>query len=144
MKLIEKELILYTGEVSFIPLMANFWIILALIIFLNEQNMLSLIISVVIMILISIYFFLLQKSYRFLIKESSISAKEGLFSTTTVEIELSKIESVLVYQSFMGRFFNYGNITFFGEGLAPVCFEMVKNPYVFREELIKAKDRLIV
>ncbi len=42
--------------------------------------------------------------------------KRGLFARSTVEMNVSKIETVDVEQSIWGRLFNYGNVTIRGSG----------------------------
>lgn len=54
--------------------------------------------------------------------------KFGIFTLYTNEILLSNVETVSVYQSFLGRIFGYGSISVTGTGSHPVHLIYVSNP----------------
>lgn len=53
---------------------------------------------------------------EFVVTNRRVLAKYGFIRRQTVEILLSKIESVTVYQGIMGRLLNYGTVTITGTG----------------------------
>jgi uncharacterized membrane protein YdbT with pleckstrin-like domain len=61
--------------------------------------------------------------------------KSGFFSRKTIEIFLSKIESVVVDESFMGKTFGFGTVTVRGTGGTPEQFNRVANPLEFRRQV---------
>ncbi len=51
------------------------------------------------------------------------------------EIVISKVESILVEQSFMGRIFNYGNIKVSGTGAGTIVLRYIKRPLEFQRQV---------
>ena len=54
---------------------------------------------------------------EFAITNRKVVAKTGLIQRHTLEILLSKVESISVRQDILGRILNYGNMTVVGTGL---------------------------
>ena len=61
--------------------------------------------------------------------------KKGLFSVVTSEILISKIESVTIDQSVMGRILGYADLHFSGTGTAHTTFYNIKNPQKVKSEI---------
>jgi uncharacterized membrane protein YdbT with pleckstrin-like domain len=59
--------------------------------------------------------------------------KTGLFSRDTVEMNLSKIESVNVDQSILARLLGYGTITIIGTGGTKEVFTNIADAIAFRK-----------
>ncbi len=74
-----------------------------------------------------------MKTDEFAITNRRIIVKTGLVSRHTLEMNLSKIESVNVDQSIMGRLLGYGTITIIGSGGTRESFPNIKNPLDFRK-----------
>lgn len=72
-------------------------------------------------------------SSEFAITTKRVIMKTGLINTNTFELNLSKIESVNVNQSILGKILNYGTITFIGTGATKEIFFKVSNPMEFRK-----------
>ena len=72
-------------------------------------------------------------SSEFVITNRRIIIKQGLISRRTFEMNLSKIESVNVDQSLMGRIFGYGSITIIGTGGTRESFHNIRKPLEFRK-----------
>ena len=51
------------------------------------------------------------------------------------EIVISKVESILVEQSFMGRIFNYGTIKVSGTGAGTIVLQYIKRPIEFQRQV---------
>jgi uncharacterized membrane protein YdbT with pleckstrin-like domain len=71
---------------------------------------------------------------EFAITSKRIVIKVGLISRHTVEMNLSKIESVNVDQGIMGRILGYGTITVIGTGGTRESFQNIANPVEFRRQ----------
>ena len=78
--------------------------------------------------IISIY------SDEFAITNKRVIIKIGLFSRRTVELNLNKIESVNVIQSFLGRILGFGSIQIIGTGGTKELFNNIKHPLEFRKK----------
>ncbi|MCJ7448063.1 MAG: PH domain-containing protein [Bacteroidales bacterium] len=70
---------------------------------------------------------------EFVITNRRIVIKTGFISRKTIEMNLSKIESVNVDQSFFGRIFGYGSITIIGTGGTRETFYNITKPLNFRK-----------
>jgi uncharacterized membrane protein YdbT with pleckstrin-like domain len=69
-----------------------------------------------------------------------VVAKTGLISRNTIEMNLTKVESVRVNQSILGRMLDYGSIVVNGTGgdTAPVPY--VADPMGFKRAVTNATD----
>jgi uncharacterized membrane protein YdbT with pleckstrin-like domain len=61
--------------------------------------------------------------------------KSGLFRRHTVEMNLSKVESVGVTQSVFGRIFGYGKVELKGTGASASPLPMISEPLRFRSHI---------
>ncbi|WP_291102933.1 MULTISPECIES: PH domain-containing protein [unclassified Flavobacterium] len=73
-------------------------------------------------------------SDEFAITNKRIIVKTGLISRKTLEMNLSKIESVNVDQSILGRMRGYGTIRIIGTGGTKEEFPNISNPIEFRKK----------
>lgn len=73
-------------------------------------------------------------SDEFAITNKRIIVKTGLISRKTLEMNLSKIESVNVDQSILGRLLGYGTIRIIGTGGTKEEFPNISNPIEFRKK----------
>lgn len=64
-----------------------------------------------------------------------IITKRGLISRDTVEMNLSKVESVRVNQGLLGRVLNYGDVTVIGTGASLEPLRGIANPLELRKQL---------
>lgn len=58
--------------------------------------------------------------------------KVGIVTRTTVEIDHSRIESINVHQSVLGRLLKYGTVTIRGIGGTPIPVHTINDPITFR------------
>ena len=70
---------------------------------------------------------------EFAITNKRVVIKTGLISRKTIELNLSKIESVNVDQTVMGRIFGFGTITIIGIGGTRETFVNIRKPLEFRK-----------
>lgn len=77
--------------------------------------------------------FIQQATSEFAITTKRIIIKVGLISRRTFEMNLSKIETVNVDQTIIGRILDYGSITVIGTGGTHEVFHNISNPMQFRK-----------
>lgn len=70
---------------------------------------------------------------EFAITNKRVIVKTGLISRKTLEMNHSKIESVNVEQSILGRILGYGTIRIVGTGGTKESFTNIKKPLTFRK-----------
>jgi uncharacterized membrane protein YdbT with pleckstrin-like domain len=71
---------------------------------------------------------------EFAITNKRVIVKTGLISRKTLEMNLSKIESVNVDQGILGRIFGYGTIRIVGTGGTNESFPNIYHPLRFRKK----------
>ena len=71
---------------------------------------------------------------EFAITNKRIIIKVGLISRHTLEMNLSKVESVIVDQGIWGRIIGYGSITVIGTGGTNEPFTHIANSMEFRKQ----------
>jgi uncharacterized membrane protein YdbT with pleckstrin-like domain len=71
---------------------------------------------------------------EFAITNKRIIMKTGLIARSTLELNLSKVESVLVNQSVFGRILGFGNVVIIGTGGTRETFIDIKKPTEFRKK----------
>ena len=73
-----------------------------------------------------------QWSSEFAVTNRRVIVKVGLISRRTIEINMSKVESIEVNQDIFGRLFNYGTILVIGTGGTKEPFALIADPLAFR------------
>ncbi len=68
--------------------------------------------------------------------------KTGLVSRKTIEMLLSKVESIEVNETAFGRMLGYGAIVVIGTGGTPEPFQKVAHPLEFRSEVQQQIEKL--
>ena len=71
---------------------------------------------------------------EFAITNKRVIIKTGLISRRTIELNLSKIESVNVDQSILGRILGYGSLQIVGTGGTKEIFPNIQRPLTFRKK----------
>jgi len=84
--------------------------------------------------------FIRQASSEFAVTTARVVAKKGLITRSTIEIALSKVESVEVRQDLLGRLLNYGSIIVSGTGGTHEPFTMIDDPIGFRRAVQQAQS----
>ena len=79
--------------------------------------------------------FILRRFTEIAITNQRLIVKKGFIKREVFEIPLSKIESVNVNQSIVGRILDYGIIDVKGVGSGIDNLEMIESPFVFRKSL---------
>ncbi len=126
--LIEGETVLYRAQVSWWPLIP--WIILGV-----------LTLVIVIGLFILIWVVVKRKTTELAITNKRVIAKSGFIQRDTIEMFLSKVESVHVEQSVAGRVLDYGTVIMSGTGVMSTRFERIVAPLEFRKRFMAAADK---
>lgn len=69
-----------------------------------------------------------------------VIAKFGFVSRQTVELNISKVESIQVNQGILGRIFNYGTLIISGAGNPQAPIPGISDPMAFRRAFMEAQD----
>jgi uncharacterized membrane protein YdbT with pleckstrin-like domain len=64
-----------------------------------------------------------------------IIAKTGLADRRTIELLLSRVESIAVEEPPLGRILGYGTVIVRGIGGTPEVFQNIQHPLQFREQV---------
>ena len=72
---------------------------------------------------------------EFAVTNRRIIAKSGFIHRRTLEMLLSKVESVAVYQNIVGRLLNFGSVTVTGTGGTKESFRAIFEPLVARKKI---------
>ncbi|MDB5272564.1 MAG: hypothetical protein JWO58_931 [Chitinophagaceae bacterium] len=72
---------------------------------------------------------------QFAVTNKRIIIKTGMVSRKIVELNISKLESVNVKQSIIGRLFGYGAIEFTGTGGTKETFVNIAHPTEFKKKV---------
>ena len=70
-----------------------------------------------------------------------VIAKFGFISRRTIELNLTKVESVQVNQGILGRIFNYGTLVISGAGNPQAPIPGISNPMTFRRSFMEYQDQ---
>ena len=69
-----------------------------------------------------------------------VIVKHGFIRRQTVEINLSKVESIQVDQGVLGRLFNFGTLVISGTGTSHAPIAGISEPMGFRKAFIEAQE----
>jgi hypothetical protein len=75
------------------------------------------------------------KTSELVITDRRVLIKVGFIQRHTFEMFISKIESVAVYQSMLGRLFDYGSVEIRGTGGSSESFATIAAPLPFRDAI---------
>jgi uncharacterized membrane protein YdbT with pleckstrin-like domain len=75
---------------------------------------------------------------EFAVTNKRVIVKVGLISRRTLELNLSKVESIGVDQGIIGRIFGYGTIIIIGTGGTKERFRGIADPLGFRKAVNEA------
>ena len=79
-----------------------------------------------------------------LITNRRVFIKVGLISRRTIEIFISKIESIAVSQGIFGRLWDFGAVTVRGTGGSAELFKLIAHPLEFRNHVQQIQSRIDV
>lgn len=79
--------------------------------------------------------FMRQKKTRISLNESQLTIVTNFISTTTVDLALNKLEGMQLFQSFLGKQLNFGNLVVTTGGITHSYF--IQYPMELREQILK-------
>lgn len=83
-----------------------------------------------------------RASTEIVVTTRRVLIKTGIFQRRTVELLLSKIESVDVTETVSGRMLGFGRVVLRGTGGTPETFDRIANPLEFRRQVQSQVDVL--
>jgi uncharacterized membrane protein YdbT with pleckstrin-like domain len=144
--LMTNEKVLYSAQINpaiFLPSVVAFVSTIFFIILYLTMKDLALQISIAILAIM--FFFLtirlatqatvIMLTTEFAITNRRIIAKKGFIHRNTLEIMLSKVESVNVYQNILGRLLDFGTVTVTGTGGTKESFKAIIAPVTMRKKI---------
>jgi len=81
------------------------------------------------------------KTTELAITTRRVIVKHGFVRRRTVEINISKVESIQVDQEILGRLFNFGTLVIAGAGDPQAPIAGISSPMAFRKAFIEAQDQ---
>lgn len=81
-----------------------------------------------------------HRTSEFVVTSERVLIKVGVIQRSSTSMPLSKIESVEIDQSILGRLLDYGSINITGTGTAESKFDWITNPNRFRRKMLLATD----
>ncbi len=84
--------------------------------------------------------FVIKLSTELAVTNKRVIFKKGLISRDTMELNHSKIESIVEDQSIIGRIFNYGTLVIQGTGGGKEYLRNIANPLTFKKQAQSAAD----
>ena len=86
-------------------------------------------------LVVSLSRWLMYISSEFAITDKRVLIKVGLIRRRTVELLITKVETIGVDQGILGRIFNFGTITVTGTGGTKEPFASIADPLEFRKQV---------
>jgi uncharacterized membrane protein YdbT with pleckstrin-like domain len=80
------------------------------------------------------------KSTEVAVTTKRLIVKHGFVRRNTVEINLSKVESIQVDQNVLGRMLNFGTLMISGTGTSHAPIDGIADPMAFRKAFIEAQE----
>jgi len=80
------------------------------------------------------------KSTELAVTSKRLIVKHGFIRRSTIEINLSKVESIQVDQEMLGRMLNFGTLVISGTGTSHAPIPGIADPMAFRKAFIEAQD----
>ena len=126
--LIKDEKVIYTGNISLWSLAP---LIILGVLFLAAYG-LGLIFFIVA--------YIRYKTTELAFTNKRVIAKFGFISRQTVELNISKVESIQVNQGILGRIFNFGTLVISGAGNPQAPIPGISDPMAFRRAFMESQD----
>lgn len=85
--------------------------------------------------------FIRYKTTELAFTNKRVIAKFGFISRQTVELNISKVESIQVNQGIFGRLFNFGTLIISGAGNPQAPIPGISGPMMFRRSFMEFQDQ---
>jgi uncharacterized membrane protein YdbT with pleckstrin-like domain len=76
-----------------------------------------------------------RNSTEMAVTSRRVLIKSGIASRRTIEMMVSRIESIVITEPFLGRMLGYGSVVIRGTGGTPEPFHLIANPTEFRRHV---------
>jgi uncharacterized membrane protein YdbT with pleckstrin-like domain len=76
-----------------------------------------------------------RNSTEMAVTSRRVLIKSGIMSRRTIEMMVSRIESIVITEPFFGRMLGYGSVVIRGTGGTPEPFHLIANPTEFRRHV---------
>lgn len=86
--------------------------------------------------------FIIVQTTELAITNKRVIAKHGFIIRHSVELNLSKIEGLIIDQGIMGRIFNYGTVVINGTGGDKAPFKYIAKPMDLRQAVHREVERV--
>jgi uncharacterized membrane protein YdbT with pleckstrin-like domain len=90
---------------------------------------------VIIAVVIFVYGLAKRNATEMAVTNKRVLIKTGMASRRTLDVMLSKVESIGVEETFLGRILGYGSVVVRGTGGTPESFVLIANPQQFRHSV---------
>ncbi len=80
------------------------------------------------------------KSTELAVTTKRVIVKHGFIRRSTIEINISKVESIQVNQSLLGRMLDFGTLVIAGTGASHAPIDGIAEPLAFRRAFVQAQD----
>ena len=80
-------------------------------------------------------------STKLAVTNKRVVAKTGFIKRSTIELNLSKVESIQVHQGLFGRILNYGSLVVSGAGNPQAPIPNIADPMSFRRLATEAQEQ---
>lgn len=138
-KLLPGEKIMFCTEINWTAY-TNLLLPIVISIFLIYLDIYSLWITIPLLFGLALSIYIKIKTSEFVVTNKRVVMKMGLLNTESVEIMLSKIETILVEQSIFDRLVKRGTIIIRGTGGTANVYNNIDNPMDFRKRVIEQID----
>jgi len=133
--LVRDEIVIYRAKISwavfFLPV-----VLLVLLIWLSSEiHEIVVVFAIIFSMYILLRVLLVILTTEFAITNRRIIAKKGIIQQNSMEILLSKVESITISQTLDGRVFGFGTVTVTGSGGTKEFFKSISNPLELRNQV---------
>jgi len=126
--LVKDERLLHTGQIS----LWSMWHLIALGVVLIPVFGLGLVFLGIV--------YVRYKATELAVTTKRVIVKHGFIRRQTIEINLSKVESIQVDQGILGRVFDFGTLIISGTGSSHAPLHGISEPMAFRKAFIEAQE----
>ena len=90
---------------------------------------------VIFFVIWALYDFLKLYTTEMVITNKRVICRKGVISVKTEELKNTKVESIEIKKSILGRIFGYATIWFSGTGTSKVKFEAIDDPWAIKSRI---------
>lgn len=87
-----------------------------------------------------VYAYICYKTTELAFTNKRVIAKIGFIRRKTVELNISKVETIQVEQGVLGRIFNFGTLVISGAGNPQAPIRRISDPMAFRRAFVESQD----